>query len=70
MHTQLAYSCSDPVVSFNLVLGHPGITRLTGSMREIFYHPYLMQYCKEYICKDNCTTAKNQNRGYSHLGAR
>ena len=55
---------------YHLVLGHPGITRLTDSITLRFCHPHLMQYCKEYRCEDNCTAAKNQNRGYTHLGAR
>ena len=31
---------------------HPGETRLTECMKVRFYHPCLMQYYKEYICKE------------------
>lgn len=63
----------EAILWYHLVLGHPGETRLTESMKARFYDPNLIwrtKYCKKYICEDNSTAAKNQNQGYVHLGAR
>ena len=46
---------------YHLVLGHPGETRLTYSMKVRFSFSSLTQCCKEYRCEDNFTAARYQN---------